>query len=256
MAYDIDVLTDDTIIPLGNQAETGVTAIEFDVAAWSALYPTGAGQVAATPGISDGLHITYTRYGESGVYPVDAADLALASDTLTWTVGAVITDIAGQGTIVVHCTETGIEKCSALAQTYVTAGHAPAGTPPEPLSDYIAKWGDVDIAVTRIDNSIDPTASVTQDGTGTHFVLGIPNNSLMRDIENTLQTATLNPDGTVASVVHTDLTTLALVRTDLFDYSAPPILTQTRTLADGSTLTITTNLITMDQTISNITGGP
>ena len=76
----------------------------------------------------------------------------------------------------------------------------------------------------------------------------------MRDIENTKQLAVLNPDGTVAQVFHTDLDTSVILRTDDFVYFGD-LVTQTRTLADGSYLTITSNLLTMEQTISNITKG-
>lgn len=54
--------------------------------------------------------------------------------------------------------------------------------------------------------------------------------------------------------MHTDLDTLAVVRTDTFVYDGF-LITQTRTLEDGSYLVITTNTNTMDQTISDIAEG-
>lgn len=291
--YDIDELTAGTVLSLGNQGESGMADVEFDISAWETLYPGLA--VAADPGISDGLWLTYTRGGETAVYPEAAAALAVATvddvTTLTWTPSEAVLDPAGNGTVVIHLTDGGDEKRSVMAGTYVTPGHGSSETPPEPLADYVAKWGAadatlvltepgtaesvgitqdgagthlalslpadmtkwsaVDAIASRVDNSLDPTVSVVQDGTGTHFDFGIPNNALMRDIENTRQVATLNPDGTVAAIVHTDLDSGDVVRTDTFAYDGF-LITQVRTLADGSHLTITTNTDTLEQTVSNI----
>jgi hypothetical protein len=172
MSHKIDNLPG--YIALGQEGETGATEISFDVSAWADLWPTGAGQVAATPGVSDGLWLTYTRQGETDVYPVDAADLSLADDVLTWTPSEAVLDVDGQGTIVIHCTETGVEKRSVLTATIVATGHAAEGTAPEPLADYIAKWGAIDVTVTEVEPGEDTAADITQDSSGTHLTLTLP----------------------------------------------------------------------------------
>jgi len=164
-------------IKLGQQNEHGVSEVEFDITAWVALYPTGAAVIAANPGVSDGLWMTYTRNAEADVYPVDAADLALSTvglvNVLTWTVQEAVTALGGQGTAVIHCTEDGDEKRSRMTQTVVTDGHAAATTPPEPLADYIAKWGAVDIVVSAVAHDTVPTGGITQNETGTHITLNL-----------------------------------------------------------------------------------
>lgn len=44
-------------IPIGNEGEINANSIEFDVSAWGTLYPAGE------------YSITYTRYGETTVWP-------------------------------------------------------------------------------------------------------------------------------------------------------------------------------------------
>jgi hypothetical protein len=238
--YDINNLPGFLVV--GNQGESGVNSLSFDISGWADLYP------AAT------YLITYTRYGESVIYPELSANVSVANGTLTWRPGTAVLDVDGQGTVVFHAMEGALEKRSAMTAMIVNPGHARIGNAPDPLVDYTEKWGSVDAVASRVDNSPDPTVSVTQDSTGTHFDFGIPNNSLMRDIENTRQNVTLNPDGTVAQIVHTDLDTDAVIRTDIVTYDGATV-TQVRTLADGSTLTITTDTDTLEQTISNIVQG-
>lgn len=246
------VLDPPILLPIGNQGEINTNHIKFNIGPWQTDYPIGARGIAAIPGVSDGLYISYTRSGETSVYPEPAEQLALAGDVLTWTPSATVLAVSGQGTMVLHCMEGGGEKRAAMMATLIAPSHPTAPEAPPALYDYIKMWGSVDAVVYRIDNSLDPEISVTQDDTGTHFVFGIPVNALMRDIENTKQLAVLNPDGTVAQVLHTDLGTSVILRTDDFVYFGD-LVTQTRTLADGSYLTITSNLLTMEQTISNIT---
>lgn len=126
MAYTIQDVKAIHNINLGNQFETGVTEIEFDVSAWATLYPTGAASVSTDPGVSVGLWITYIRPTETIVYIVDHDDLSLADDILTWTVKGAITDISGQGTLVVHCSESDIEVRSLITRIDVMAGHGDA----------------------------------------------------------------------------------------------------------------------------------
>lgn len=172
----------DAVLQLGNQCESGANSIAIDVLAWEELYPGLA--VAANPGASDGLWVTYTRYGETTVYPEAAAqldlDLTLDDDesiteaVLTWTPSDAVLDIAGQGTVVIHLTDGGIEKRSVMTATYVAPGHGAEGTPPEPLDDYIEKWAKADATITMLEAGADPGVVVTQDSSGTHFAFSIP----------------------------------------------------------------------------------
>jgi hypothetical protein len=123
MSYTIDAFTGR--ISIGNQNEKNSTVITIDVSAWLTLYP------GAT------FSITYTREGESDVYPADG--VSLSGNTLTWTVGKAVTAISGQGTAVVHCTLGDIEKCSAMAYIITAPGHDAAGDAPEPIQDYITE---------------------------------------------------------------------------------------------------------------------
>lgn len=248
------ILAPPTLMPIGNEGEVGSRKIEFQIAPWQADYPQGAGIIAVRPGLDDGLYISYIRSGETPSYPELTENLSLSGSVLTWKPGAAVLDEPGQGSMVVHCVDSGDEVRATMIATIVTPGHPSLPDAPLPLGNYIKKWGAIDVDVYRIDNSLDPEATITQDDTGTHLVLGIPVNALMRDIENTRQLATLNGDGTVAQVLHTDLDTQVIMRTDDFVYFGD-LLTQTRTLADGSYLTITSNLLTMEQTISNIVKG-
>jgi hypothetical protein len=175
MAYDVDSLPG--YIELGNLEELGVSAVEFDVTAWLADYPLGV------------LNITYTRPGEDAVYPVDMTgvsvsaplsgnlSLAVADEmyTLTWTVSNAVTAIAGAGSMVVQLAVADtVVKRSRLVQTIVQDGHAAAGDPPEPLDDYILKWGSADATVTGVVIGEDASVTVTQDANGTHFAFTLP----------------------------------------------------------------------------------
>jgi hypothetical protein len=126
LAYDVSDLSNDTLILLGNLGEVGAASVEFDLTDWQTDYPTGATSIAANPGVGDGLWISFTRGGESVVYPELAASLSLASGILTWTPQAAVTDVAGYGTVILHCNESGDEKRSILARTYVADGHGDA----------------------------------------------------------------------------------------------------------------------------------
>lgn len=180
MAHEIDHLPVE--ITLGKQGERGANSILFDISAWKALYPTGAGEISSDIA-SDGLRISYTRHGETAVYPELPGSLSIETTTdddgaettaLAWVPSAAVMDVAGHGTVVIHCTENGIEKRSAMTSTYVEAGHGSEGTAPEPLADYIAKWGAVDATIEMIEAGTEPIVAVTQDETGTHFAFSIP----------------------------------------------------------------------------------
>jgi hypothetical protein len=123
LSYDVTDLSNDTLIWLGNLGEVGVAEIEFDLTDWQTDYPTGAAAVAANPGVDDGMYVTFTRGGETTVYPELAANLSIVDEILTWTPQAAVTDVAGYGTVVLHCVEGGVEKRSVLARTHVAEGH-------------------------------------------------------------------------------------------------------------------------------------
>lgn len=144
MAHEIDHLPVE--ITLGKQGERGANSILFDISAWKALYPTGAGEISSDIA-SDGLRISYTRHGETAVYPELPGSLSIETTTdddgaettiLAWVPSAAVMDVAGHGTVVIHCTENGIEKRSAMTSTYVEAGHGSEGTAPEPMADWMA----------------------------------------------------------------------------------------------------------------------
>ena len=204
--YTIDNL--EAVIPLGQQGESGATSVTFDISAWVTLYPAGV------------YSLTYVRPGETTVYPEQAGAVATATvddvTTLTWTPSDAVLDVAGNGTVVIHCTEDDVEKRSAMTSYYVALGHAAAGEAPDPVADWIEdatsklaevdpalglaayatlaaniaagradtiagtlegiapKWAAVDISVSPLSEGTAPTASITQDETGTSISLGIP----------------------------------------------------------------------------------
>ena len=124
----IDILP--SMIKLGQQNEHGIFKVEFDISAWQTLYPTGAAIVSPTPGVADGLYLTYTIYGSETVYTELSAQLDLTGDELTWTPNTTILATDGEGSFVVHCLEGTIEKRSPIAKTIVNAGHGATGQVP------------------------------------------------------------------------------------------------------------------------------
>jgi len=139
--YTIDNL--EAVIPLGQQGESGATSVTFDISAWVTLYPAGV------------YSLTYVRPGETTVYPEQAGAVATATvddvTTLTWTPSDAVLDVAGNGTVVIHCTEDDVEKRSAMTSYYVALGHAAAGEAPDPVADWIedatSKLAEVDPAL-------------------------------------------------------------------------------------------------------------
>jgi hypothetical protein len=65
---------------------------------------------------------------------------------------------------------------------------------------------------------------------------------LMFDIKDTLQTPTFN-GGRLTQIAHTNRSTSAVVRTDVFTYG-PGTVTETRTLAGGASISFVNNLTT------------
>ena len=160
MAYDIDRLPN--LIVLENEGDTSVASIAFDVSAWDALYPAGV------------YSIRYTRCGETDVYPEASGNVSHAAGVLTWTPGAAVLDVPGRGSVVIRCTEADVLKNSRMTYYYVVPGMTASLITPEPLIDYIEKWGAVSLEVTTLDEGEPASGAVTQDSTGTHLALGIP----------------------------------------------------------------------------------
>ena len=195
--YDIDSLPG--LIELGHLNEKGVCKIEFDVTDWLADYPEGV------------FSITYIRPTETAVYPVAAGDLAVSTvddaEVLTWMVSDTVTSIAGSGSVVVELKEgTAVKKTTDKILSYTKDGHAAAVDPPEPLADYIEKWSAVDATVTESVPGTAPTAAVTQNNTGTHFVFDLPTDLAAYASATTLDTglpatAAVTQDGTGAHFV-------------------------------------------------------
>lgn len=69
------------------------------------------------------------------------------------------------------------------------------------------------------------------------------------DIKGTTQTMTVDENYAIQRILHTDTSTLATVRDDVFTYSEN-IVTEVRTLATGETLTLVHNLDTFETTIA------
>ena len=139
--YTIDNL--EAVIPLGQQGESGATSVTFDISAWVTLYPAGV------------YSLTYVRPGETTVYPEQAGAVATATvgdvTTLTWTPSDAVLDVAGNGTVVIHCTENDVEKRSAMTSYYVALGHAAAGEAPTPMTDW---WSAMDARVTALEEAL------------------------------------------------------------------------------------------------------
>lgn len=77
---------------------------------------------------------------------------------------------------------------------------------------------------------------------------------LENNIPGTTATATYNDDGDLASIVHTASGSNTAVRTDTFVWGETTVV-ETRTLANGTYITITTNLDTLETVVSETTEG-
>ena len=111
----------------------------------------------------------------------------------------------------------------------------------EALSDIAeaksAMLSEIEIAAEIVQTTGDSeTAVMSQKATTTNI-------HLLNAIKGTTQTVTFNSNGTVQTVTHKDSSGKTL-RTDSFTYGTDTI-TETRTLASGETLTITTNTKTL-----------
>lgn len=116
-----------TRVFLGYAGEANARTLEIDVSPWLAEHPGAA------------LAVTYTRPGDSAVYP--AAGVELVGSLLRWRIGAAAVARAGEGTAVIRCIQGEVEVHSALICTTVSASHGPAGEPPDPVKDWLAEAG-------------------------------------------------------------------------------------------------------------------
>lgn len=158
--------------------------------------------------------ITVILPNETQAQPIPDAQAVTDGDVITLHVLDNLTAKHGRGTMIIRYTAGDNKKRSRLIEFTVDRGHDTAlGEEPQPVIDWIKRY------------------------------------SLLYDITGTKQTATLNPDGTVAEIVFTDLETDEVMRTDTIVYDGN-LITQTRTLTTGEGITITTNIVTMEQSIT------
>ena len=138
----------------------------------------------------------------------------VAGDVITLHVWDNLTKDYGRGTIVIHY-EAGInKKRSRLIEFTVDKGHdTQVGNAPSLIEDWVTRY------------------------------------KLLYDITGTKQIMTLNEAGDVSQIVHTDLLTDEVVRTDVFTYNGD-LVTQVRTLAGGRTMTIVTDIVTLEESIT------
>ena len=120
------------------------------------------------------------------------------------------------------------------------------GDPGDPteLIDDTAGAGDTDKVW-----SADKSASVNSTTMSALNALEVDENLLRSEMPGTSTTVTMDSNGNPTSIVHT--ANSATVRTDSFVWGTG-IVTETRTLANGKYITITTNLETLAQTISDV----
>ena len=97
--------------------------------------------------------------------------------------------------------------------------------------------------------SADKTSDVTSDLLSAINTLELDDNLLFSELPGTSTTVTMDGNGNPTSIVHT--ANSATVRTDSFVWGTGTV-TETRTLANGKYITITTNLDTLAQTISTV----
>lgn len=116
----------------------------------------------------------------------------------------------------------------------------PTGGDPTEIIDDTAGSGDTD-KVWSADKSHE---LLTEINSGV-----IEDNLLRSEMPGTSTTVTMDSNGNPTSIVHADGATT--VRTDTFVWSTNSVV-ETRTLASGKYITITTNLETLAQTISDV----
>ena len=138
----------------------------------------------------------------------------VGGDVITLHVWDNLTKDYGRGTVVIRY-EAGInKKRSRLIEFTVDKGHdTQVGNAPSLVEDWVTR------------------------------------HKLLYDITNTKQTMTLNEAGDVTQIVHTDLETNEVVRTDAFTYNGD-LVTQVRTLTGGRIVTIVTDIVTLEESIT------
>ena len=118
-------------IEIGNQDEkgAGISPVIFNVSAWEEVY------------LGFDYSITYIRPGETSVSPELGSAVSKAAvdgvTTVTWAPSDAVLNIAGHGSVIVHCAKDGDEKRSAMTAYYVAPGHGASGEPPGVVEDWI-----------------------------------------------------------------------------------------------------------------------
>ena len=166
--------------------------------------------------------ITVILPNETQAQPIPDTQAVTDGNVITLHVLDNLTAKPGRGTLIIRYTAGDNKKRSRLIEFTVDKGHdTQVGNAPSLIEDWVTRY------MTRY--------------------------KLLYDITNTKQTMTLNESGDVSQIVHTDLLTDEVVRTDVFTYNGD-LVTQTSTLASGESVVIVTDIDTMTQTISGIEG--
>jgi len=109
-------------ISIGNQLESGVTSITFDISAWTALYPS--------------IVCSLTMVAPAGGEPFPLSGVSQDGDTLTWLVNNDATENDGTASVVVHGSEGNVEKRSAMFFAIIQHGHEASGEAPAEIQDW------------------------------------------------------------------------------------------------------------------------
>lgn len=108
---------------IGNQGESGVKTLTFDITEWQADYPD--------------IVCAITMIAPSGGSPYLLTGVSQAGNILTWVVGHDATENDGTATIVIRGLIGDAEKRSAVAPVIIAHGHPAAGEAPAAVQDWI-----------------------------------------------------------------------------------------------------------------------
>lgn len=158
--------------------------------------------------------ITVILPNETQAQPIPDTQAVTDGNVITLHVLDNLTAKHGRGTMIIRYTAGDTKKRSRLIEFTVDRGHdTQIGNAPSLIEDWVTR------------------------------------HKLLYDIAGTKQTMTLNEAGDAAHVLHTDLLTDEVVRTDVFTYDGD-LVTQVRTLAGGSSITIVTDIVALEETIT------
>ena len=196
-------------LSFGRQGESNILSYAFDFSEWAEDWPGGEATISVT------------LPNETEACGLLENQAVVEGNVITLHVWDNLTKDYGRGTVVIRY-EAGInKKRSRLIEFTVDKGHdTQVGNAPSLIEDWM-----------------------------THHKLLYDSHKLLYDITNTKQTMTLNEAGDVTQIVHTDLLTDEIVRTDVFTYDGD-LKTEVRTLAGGRTITIVTDRDALERTIT------